>query len=127
MYLFYTMANFQGTVLMITGVLLVVSIILIIIFLRNSKNELEWPPLVSECPDYWIDLSGNGSRCVNIHDLGTCINTDPSKKHLNMNFSTYDDCAKFNWAQGCGISWDGISYGYGKTNPCEPEPVEETA
>ena len=58
MYLFYTMANFQGMVLMITGILLVVSIFFVVILLYNSKNELEWPPLIGDCPDYWIDLSG---------------------------------------------------------------------
>jgi len=120
------MANFQGTVLMITGILLVVCIILIIVFLYNSKTELEWPPLVGDCPDYWIDLSGNGARCVNVHDLGTCTNSDPKYEHLNMNFTTYDDCAKFNWAQGCGVSWDGITYGYGMTSPCEPTTTETT-
>jgi len=114
------MANFQGMVLMITGILLVVSIFFVVILLYNSKNELEWPPLIGDCPDYWIDLSGNGARCVNVHDLGTCSNHDPNNKHLNMNFTRFDDCAKFNWAQGCGVSWDGISYGYGSTSPCEP-------
>jgi len=121
MYLFYTMANFQGTVLMISIALLIVSIILIIIFLNYSKNELAWPPIIGDCPDYWVDVSGNGSRCVNIHDLGTCKNSDNTKKHLNMNFSSMDECGKFNWAQDCGVWWDGLNYGYGKTEPCTVE------
>lgn len=125
MYLFYTMANFQGMVLMIGIGLLIVSIILIIVFLYFSKNEVEWPPLVGSCPDYWVDLSGNGAKCVNIHDLGTCTNSDTSVKHLNMDFSSMDDCSKFNWAQGCNVSWDGLTYGYGKTNPCTVETTDE--
>ena len=113
------MANFQGIVLMGGIVLLIISIILIVIFLKYSKSEIEWPPITGSCPDYWIDLSGNGARCVNIHDLGTC--DKGGKQHLNMDFSTMDECSKFNWAQGCGVWWDGINYGYGKTNPCTIE------
>jgi len=110
------MANFQGIVLMGGIMLLIVSIILIIIFLKYSKSAIDWPPVTGSCPDYWLDLSGNGARCVNVHDLGTC--DKGGNKHLNMDFSTMDECSKFNWAQSCNVWWDGINYGYGKTNPC---------
>jgi hypothetical protein len=113
------MPNFQGTVLMVMGILLVISIILIIITLYSSKSEIEWPPLIGDCPDYWIDLKGDGAKCVNVHDLGTCT-AGAGDQHLNMDFTSYDDCAKYNWANGCGVSWDGLTYGYGKSDPCQP-------
>ena len=112
------MANFQGLVLMGGIALLIVSIILIIIFLRYSKSAIEWPPVTGSCPDYWVDLSGNGARCVNVHDLGTCPNNNSNNKHLNMDFSAMDECSKFTWVQKCDVWWDGINYGFGKTAPC---------
>jgi len=78
------MANFQGIVLMGGIMLLIVSIILIIIFLKYSKSAIDWPPVTGSCPDYWLDLSGNGARCVDVHDLGTC--DKGGNKHLNMIF-----------------------------------------
>ena len=50
------------------------------------SEKQEWPPMVPDCPDYWlIDGSGKDSNCINIKDLGTC----PPKSgdtHLKINF-----------------------------------------
>lgn len=53
-------------------------------------------------------------------DLGTCKSS--TTKHLNMDFTTSEFtgqnglCAKYTWANNCGVSWDGITYGV--SNPC---------
>jgi hypothetical protein len=90
--------------------------------LSYAKNSEEWPPIISDCPDYWmIDGSGNNAKCVNVKDLGRC----PPKgddKHLTMNFNiapyvgSNSNCAKYTWANNCGLAWDGINYGV--NNPC---------
>jgi hypothetical protein len=67
-------------------------------------------------------MSGNGERCVNVKDLGTCNGSVATGEHLIMNFSVAPyigsdgNCAKYNWANSCGIAWDGITYGV--PNPC---------
>ena len=92
--------------------------------LAKSKLDQVWPPMVASCPDYWIDISGN-AQCVNLKDLGTCNSNPGPDGHSTMDFSgdTFSGengpCAKFTWANKCGVSWDGITYGYGEQNPCQ--------
>lgn len=114
--------NFQTSVLFVAFILLIV--VLIFIGYGMSKSQVTvWPPLVGDCPDYWIDLSGNGAQCVNIKDLGTCNGSVTAGQHAQMNFSvapyigSNGTCAKYKWAQGCNITWDGITEGI--TSPCD--------
>jgi hypothetical protein len=109
------MGNFQRLVIIIAIVLLIVIFVFTLIILSRSKSSQSWPPVIGDCPDYWIDTSGNGSNCVNVKNLGTCATE-------TMDFSTSEYtgdqglCNKYNWANNCGVSWDGITYGV--TNPC---------
>lgn len=117
------MEGFQKIVLFIAVIILIIALIAIGIALYYASASQQWPPLVPECPDYWnADGSGNNATCTNIKDLGTC----PPKSgdtHLIMNFNTpafsgeNSLCAKYTWAQKCGVSWDGITYGV--NNPCQ--------
>jgi len=115
------MEGFQKIILFSAIIILIVALVLIGIALSGAKGQ-QWPPIVPDCPDYWmIDGSGNNTKCINVKDLGTC--PKPSgKSHLTMNFTKppYNGidgaCEKYNWATGCKISWDGITYGV--NNPC---------
>jgi hypothetical protein len=113
--------SFQTTIIIVAGLLLVV--ILILIGVAMSKSKEEWPSVIGQCPDYWIDLSGNGVRCVNVKDLGTCNGSVPQGNHLTMDFSispytgSNGTCSKYNWATNCGVTWDGITEGV--PNPCD--------
>jgi len=115
--------NFQSTVLIIAVVILIICMILIGIALAKTKSTQQWPPLVGDCPDYWIDMSNNGAQCVNTKDLGTCNASVPAGQHLQMNFTVAPyigqnaACSKYKWATGCGITWDGITSGV--PNPCD--------
>jgi hypothetical protein len=112
---------FQKMVLTIAIILLI--IILVIIGVSLSKAEkTQWPPVVGECPDYWVDMSGNGEACFNTHSLGRC--NIPSKGNSNtMNFNQSPfvgdegNCSKYNWATACNVTWDGITSGV--KNPCD--------
>ena len=187
--------SFQKTILIIAVVLLIISLIIIGISLIKASKNATWPPNTGVCPDYWVDLSGNGSQCVNVKSLGTCnipgqlyttyagqdsygndltsyskislndcktacsansncyglsynpttqscwiknskVLTTPKITNASINFllkntsantnamdftqSPYTgsngSCSKYNWAENCGVSWDGITYG--ATNPC---------
>ena len=76
-----------------------------------------WPPMVGDCPDFWVDLSGNGEACYNSHNLGRCnIPKDGELGTMNFDqqpFNTENGlCAKYKWAtQKCNVTWDGITYG----------------
>jgi hypothetical protein len=117
------MGGFQKIVLMIAVVILIISLLVIGISLMYSK-KLSWPPNVSSCPDWWVvDGSGNGQKCINVKDLGTC-KPQGGEKHLSMDFNvgpfsstnSNSTCNKYTWANRCNVSWDGITYGV--SNPC---------
>lgn len=93
--------EFQRTIIIIASIILI--IVLIYFWFNISKSSSKtWPPIVGDCPDYWIDLSGNGAKCVNVHNLGTCnipgklyntlINTDSPGNDLTsyLNVSNND-------------------------------------
>ena len=116
------MEGFQKIVLFIAIIILIIALIVIGIALYYANAKQQWPPLIPECPDYWnADGSGNNTTCTNIKDLGTC-SPNSGNPHLVMNFNTSafsgenSLCAKYTWAQNCGVSWDGITYGV--SNPC---------
>jgi hypothetical protein len=115
------MATFQKIILYSAIIILIIILIIIGISFRYAKKE-QWPPLLPECPDYWIaDGSGNNTQCINVKDLGSCPAN--GTKHLTMNFNnapfvgSNGNCAKYTWANRCNVTWDGITYG--ANNPCQ--------
>ena len=116
------MESFQKIILISAIVILLIALVFIGLALSKVKDQ-QWPPMVPNCPDYWeIDGSGNNTKCIDTKDLGTCP-AQNGQQHLTMDFNTpafsgsNGNCAKYTWAQKCGISWDGITYGV--TNPCQ--------
>ena len=117
------MEGFQKIVLYSAIIILIIALVIIGIALVYAKDDQVWPPVVPNCPDYWVaDGTGNNARCVNLKDLGTCQATGENK-HLTMNFNNVpfvgadEACSKYTWAKKCGVSWDGITYGV--NNPCQ--------
>ena len=76
----------------------------------NSKFDGDFPPVQSECPDYWT-VAEDG-KCVNIHGLGECKD---GEKPFDMDFNTkeWTDAdglrKKCQWAKDCNLTWDGIT------------------
>jgi hypothetical protein len=117
------MEGFQKFVLFTAIIILIIALVFIGIALSTATSSITWPPMIPECPDYWtIDGSGNAANCINVKDLGTCP-PHGNEKHLKMNFNipaftgSNELCAKYNWANKCGVTWDGITYGV--ANPCQ--------
>jgi hypothetical protein len=116
------METFQKIVLYTAAIVLLVALVFVGISLTYSKSNMPWPPITPECPDYWtIDGSGNNAVCINMKNLGTC-RAQAGQRYLKMNFNkapfvgTNSNCAKYQWANRCKVSWDGITYGV--NNPC---------
>ena len=56
-------ATFQSITMSIAVVILVICLIIIAVALYRSKYTTQFPPVVADCPDYWLDMSeGDGSR-----------------------------------------------------------------
>jgi len=129
----------KKTVLYIFILFVFFLLVAIVATMRSTKKKESWPPTVGNCPDYWIDISENGSKCVNTKYLGTCV----SPKIVNPNDSLKENiedifdeaqkmdftvspfvgsngmCNKKQWADRCGLAWNGITFGYGDTSPCQ--------
>ena len=112
---------YQQIILLITVSMLVIILVMFFFFTKKTTTNKTWPPIIGDCPDYWVDLSGNGTACYNKQNLGTCNkHTDIDKNTMNFNVAPYNsdttNCSKYTWATNCGVTWDGITYGV--TNPC---------
>lgn len=117
--------NFQQIVLTIAIIFLIVVLVTIGLILSKASKSEAWPPMVGDCPDYWVDVSGNGAACINTHSLGKC-NIPSGKNTSPMDFTkppfngSDSNCAKYKWANACGVTWDGITSGV--KNPCVSSP-----
>ena len=106
------MATFQKIVMIAASVILIIALSFIGLALYRQKYKSDFPPIIANCPDYWIDVSGNGKECkpdTNPNNqVGNC--TSP------MDFTTPQwngvgtgNCSKSKWAKSCNLSWDGIT------------------
>ena len=119
--------NFQKMVLSVAIGILIIMLVIIGISLSKASTQDTWPPIVGDCPDYWVDMSGNGEACLNSHSLGRCnIPTEGAPGTMNFNQSPFTGdngtCSKYNWATGCGVTWDGITSGI--SNPCDTSTTD---
>ena len=110
------LGSFQKTTVIISLSVCVFFLLCVLLIMYNNKKKNTWPPMIPECPDWWIKKGeGDLSKCVNVRNLGTC-----NEKEKNFNGSEFTGsqgtCNKYRWATNCGISWDGITYGV--VNPC---------
>lgn len=110
--------NFQKSVLVVAIILLIICLVLIGIALYNNKYSTEFPPVVANCPDYWIQkptTDQNSITCYNIKNLGK----SQCEKTMDFSGSTWTGneglCNKFRWASTCNLTWDGVT---NNTDPC---------
>jgi len=126
--------SFQKLTTFFFFILYVILLVFISIVLNSASSSQKWPPVINECPDYWlaVDPSNNinnmygdnikSNVCVNVQNLGKC-KSKTGDPYLIMDFSSPSyqgirgNCEKYNWANSCGLTWDGITYGV-STPPC---------
>ena len=104
------MESFQRSVVIVFIIILLITLAFVSVMLYNAKYNQTFPPVIPNCPDYWLDNSkGDNINCFNIKNLGA----EACKR--DMDFSTADYkgnpglCKKKKWATDCQITWDGIS------------------
>ena len=109
--------EFKSIVVTIVILVLIVALVFIGIALSKGTKDKQWPPVVPTCPDYW--KIGNDGKCANDNEtnLGRC----PDQRSVDFTKAPYvgnaGSCQKYKWATGCGVAWDGITYGV--KNPCD--------
>jgi hypothetical protein len=121
--------EFRKKVMVFFLILLVIILFIMAFMINDKSSNTDWPPYVANCPDYWLDLSSNGSQCYNVKSLGKCgIPTSNNKNTIDFTSDLYTgsdgDCNKQKWANKCEVTWDGLTYGYGKKDPCGDDEEE---
>ena len=108
--------NFQQIVLLIACIVLIGTLILIGVSLKNVNKNVKFPPVVSDCPDFWQNVSQDGKTglCENVNNLGTISdNCSTIPNNMDFNQSQYQGpeglCEKKTWANNCNLTWDGIT------------------
>ena len=104
------MATFQNIVMIAATMILIVALTFIGLALYRQNYKSDYPPIIANCPDYWIDSSGNGAACNqdSNNPVGTCTVQMDFTAPQWKNAST-GNCTKFKWAKSCNLSWDGIT------------------
>ena len=109
--------SFNRIVIMVATVLLIVSLTMIGIALRNQKKNASFPPVVSDCPDFYtveemIDHSGKIDYICNIKG-DYVANSDGNCDIFDNGDSKYKGvgglCQKKKWATKCKRTWDGVT------------------
>ena len=110
--------NFQKIVLSTAIVVFIILMIFIAILLYRSKYDVAFPPTISQCPDYWIDMQDqNGSSdldnssqtCTNVKNLGN-VSCDKTMDFTDSFWQgATGTCNKYKWAKSCDLTWDGIT------------------
>jgi len=99
---------FQKIVVIIAILSLIGALIFIGYAMYNKQHNVQFPPVSSQCPDYW---KAKDNKCYNVKDLGSCANGKGKSENFNTDFfkGHRGICRKANWAKRCGVSWDGIT------------------
>ena len=111
------LTQFNKIVLIIATIVLIVMLVLLYLFLSKALFEYSYPPVISDCPDYWdVSLDSDGNKiCVNnmLVNSGTnsveCNNINPAQFNLESTNKEESICSKYSWAKKCKITWDGIT------------------
>ena len=87
---------------------------------KNESASIQWPPMINNCPDYWID-KGNGV-CLNAHNLGKQHSVDFKDVGGHNIYMTKDPIqmqnqlntprvlrSKCRWAKKHKVSWEGVN------------------
>ena len=118
------LSRFNKIVLIIATIVLIVFLLILGYLLNVALLNDTYPPVISECPDYWdVSLNSFGVKeCINVSTINSG-NGMTECKTLNLtefSVSGRDKnsiiCAKKTKANTCGFNWDGVT---NNNNACE--------
>jgi hypothetical protein len=103
-----TLGPFQKNVVIVACIVLIVVLGVIGYFLSKGSSERSWPPNISNCPDYWEDQEGDGTKCFNTQRLGKC---GIGPYDLTGWTKPARACENSKIMERCALTWDGITSG----------------
>jgi hypothetical protein len=103
--------SFQKIVLIIATILLILVLVMFGLALHNKKDDITFPPVQAQCPDYWEVKRGKDgvALCENVQKLGR----ENCQKEMDFSklpfIGSNGACNKQKWSRTCGLTWDGIT------------------
>ena len=96
--------DFKKIVIGVATIILLIMLIIIGYTLYYHQKNVQFPPVTSKCPDYWVLKN---KKCYNPKHLGTC----GDQKDFDTNFYNghKGKCLKSKWAERCGLTWQGLT------------------
>lgn len=98
--------SFQKISLLIASILVVLMLAFIGYMLYKAKSQVQFPPSIAQCPDYWT--VSNDNTCTNVLNLGSGCESPIDFSGPQWQGTTGMK-AKYNWANNCGITWQGVT------------------
>ena len=99
--------GFKRSVLIIALIVFIVMLLIMAVVIKNSYENVVYPPEISLCPDYW-EVNDDGKTCkATNNNRGTYAVGDVSDDFSDMsNSARIDKCI---WASDNGVNWDGVT------------------
>ena len=106
--------DFYTTVFIAFIILLIVTLAIVSTILSNMNKKQKFPSNISTCPDYY-SLNEQGiclqNDAIFNNSSNECRMFSPEKAKYNVKGTGSESgmCKKKQWANTCGVSWDGIT------------------
>lgn len=97
--------TFQKIVVITSIIVLIILLILLSTSFYSLNKSRNFPPHISQCPDYFETVGVN--KCSNIQNLGNGTCKDKIFDFNQPQYSSMKD--KYQKAIECGWEWDGIT------------------
>ena len=99
--------GFKRSVLITALIVFIVMLLIMAVVIKNSYENVVYPPEISLCPDYW-EVNDDGKTCkATNNNRGTYDVGDVSDDFSDMsNSARIDKCI---WASDNGVNWDGVT------------------
>lgn len=99
--------GFKRSVLITALIVFIVMLLIMAVVIKNSYENVVYPPEISLCPDYW-EVNDDGKTCkATDNNRGTYAVGDVSDDFSDMsNSARIDKCI---WASDNGVNWDGVT------------------
>ena len=101
--------TFQMIVLWIAVLIFIATLGFIGYSIYTTQYNVDWPPSISDCPDYW-SVSSDGKNCIP-SNYNKCLSSGDDKQFLISNYPNLCNKHEFAKINGCqpSFNWSGVT------------------
>ncbi len=102
------LGSFQKKAVGVALLMLTFSILVIVYSENKRKQNVDFPPLINQCPDYF-EYKGTACIDTNKHYGEVTAYSIDLSNNLYEDTNANAACNKQKWAKEKGVTWDGIT------------------